>query len=200
MVLEKVDDSNQNEKDKNILAEANIFFTSLEKMFNWGRSRSFWPLNYGSNCCPIEMMASGLARFDIARFGYEVFRSCPRQADVLVVAGPVTIKLRPVLERLWAQMPEPKWVVAMGNCACSGGPFKDGYSIYPGADSILDVDVYIPGCPPRPEALFHGMLELKKKVEQTDYTQYNEWKKAKKEAKKEAKKARRIKEKEQESL
>lgn len=200
MVLEKVDETNQQEKDRKILAEANIFFTSLEKLFNWGRARSFWPLNYGSNCCPIEMMAASLARFDIARFGYEVFRSCPRQSDVLVVAGPVTIKLRPVLERLWAQMPEPKWVVALGNCACSGGPFKDGYSIYPGADSILDVDVYIPGCPPRPEAFFYGLLELKKKVEETDYTRYNEWKKEKKAAKKEAKEERKRQEKEQESL
>ncbi len=191
VVLEKITDQNQDEKDRQMLAESNIFFTSLEKMFNWGRSRSFWPLNYGSNCCPIEMMASGLARFDIARFGYEVFRACPRQADVLVIAGPVTIKLRPVLERLWDQMPGPKWIVAMGNCACSGGPFKDGYSIYPGADSILPVDVYIPGCPPRPEALFYGLLELKRKVESTDYTEYNAKKKAAKEAKQAEKIARR---------
>ena len=200
MVLEKMDGNDSNEKDRKILAEANIFFTNLQKLFNWGRARSFWPLNYGSNCCPIEMMASGLARFDIARFGYEVFRSCPRQADLLVVAGPVTIKLRPVLERLWAQMPEPKWVVALGNCACSGGPFKDGYSIYPGADSILPVDVYIPGCPPRPEAFFYGLLELKKKVEQTEYSRYDEWKKAKKLAKKEDKEVRKRREKEEERL
>ena len=203
MVLEKMEESTQTQeqKDRKILAEAGIFFTSLEKLFNWGRARSFWPLNYGSNCCPLEMMASGLAPFDIARFGYEVFRAVPRQADVLVIAGPVTIKLRPIIERLWDQMAEPKWILAMGNCACSGGPFKDGYSVYPGADSVFDVDVYVPGCPPRPEALIYGLLELKKKVENTDYTAYNEWKKERKEAKKAAKQARKIEwEKEQERL
>lgn len=190
MVLKKValaKDLTQEERDKkdrDILAEANIFFTTPQKLLNWGRSRSFWPLNYGSNCCPIEMMASSLAPFDISRFGYEVFRSGPRQADLLVIAGPLTIKLRPVLERLWDQMPAPKWVVCLGNCACSGGPFKDGYSVYPGADTVFDVDVYIPGCPPRPEAFFQGLLELKRLVETTDYTAYDAWKKERREAKK----------------
>jgi NADH-quinone oxidoreductase subunit B len=111
------------------------------------------------------MMAAGAGRFDIARYGYEVFRAAARQADVLIVAGPITVKMKPVIERVYAQMPEPKWVIAMGNCATSGGPFADGYSVLPGADTLFDVDVYIPGCPVRPEALFHGMLELKKKVE-----------------------------------
>jgi len=151
------------------LAQHNIIVTTLEKMWNWGRARSFWPLAYGCNCCPIEMMSSGGARFDIARFGYEVFRASPRQADLLVVAGPITLKMAPVVRRVYEQMPDPKWVLAMGNCATSGGPFRDGYSVYPGADSIFKVDVYVPGCPPRPEALFHGLLELKKKVEQGDY-------------------------------
>lgn len=151
------------------LAQHNIIVTTLEKMWNWGRARSFWPLAYGCNCCPIEMMSSGGARFDIARFGYEVFRASPRQADLLVVAGPITLKMAPVVKRVYEQMPEPKWVLAMGNCATSGGPFRDGYSVYPGADTIFKVDVYVPGCPPRPEALFHGLLELKKKVEQGNY-------------------------------
>lgn len=162
MVLE-----NDNLKnDIEVLEKNNIIVTTLEKLFNWGRARSFWPLSYGCNCCPLEMMtAGGAARFDIARFGYEVFRAVPRQADVLIVAGPITLKMKPVIERVYAQMAEPKWVVAMGNCAISGGPFRDGYSVLPGADTIFDVDVFIPGCPTRPEALFHGLLELKRKVE-----------------------------------
>jgi len=151
------------------LAQHNIIVTTLEKLFNWGRARSFWPLSYGCNCCPIEMMASGGARFDIARYGYEVFRACPRQADLLIVAGPITLKMAPVVKRVYEQMPAPKWVLAMGNCATSGGPFRDGYSVLPGADTLFKVDVFVPGCPPRPEALFHGMLELKKKVEQGLY-------------------------------
>jgi len=115
------------------------------------------------------MMASGAGRFDIARYGYEVFRASPRQADLLIVAGPITLKMAPVVQRVYAQMPEPKWVLAMGNCATSGGPFRDGYSILPGADTLFKVDVFVPGCPPRPEALFHGLLELKKKVESGQY-------------------------------
>lgn len=157
MVLEK--------QEARLLEKNNIIFTTLEKIWNWGRAHSFWPLSYGCNCCPIEMMAAGAGRFDIARYGYEVFRASPRQADLLIVAGPVTLKMKPVLQRLYAQMPEPKWVVAMGNCATAGGPYRDAYSVLPGCDSLLPVDVYLPGCPPRPEALFHALLELKKKVE-----------------------------------
>ncbi|MEN6327773.1 MAG: NADH-quinone oxidoreductase subunit B family protein [Syntrophomonas sp.] len=152
-------------QETRLLEKNNVIFTTLEKVWNWGRAHSFWPLSYGCNCCPIEMMAAGAGRFDIARYGYEVFRASPRQADLLIVAGPVTLKMKPVLQRLYAQMPEPKWVVAMGNCATAGGPYRDGYSVLPGCDSILPVDVYLPGCPPRPEALFHALLELKKKVE-----------------------------------
>lgn len=155
------------DNDVELLEKHNIFVTTIDKLCNWGRSHSFWPLSYGCNCCPIEMMASGANRFDIARYGYEVFRASPRQADLLLVAGPISLKMKPVIERLYAQMPEPKWVLAMGNCAISGGPFKDGYSILPGVDSLLKVDVYVPGCPPRPEALFYGLLELKKKVEKS---------------------------------
>ncbi|MDD2586752.1 MAG: NADH-quinone oxidoreductase subunit B [Syntrophomonadaceae bacterium] len=159
----------QQQDDVELLSKHNILVTTVEKLWNWGRAHSFWPLNYGCNCCPIEVMAAGAARFDMARYGYEVVRAVPRQADLLTIAGPVTIKMKPVLQRVWEQMPEPKWVIAMGNCAISGGPFKDGYSVLPGADSFLKVDVYVPGCPVRPEALFHGMLELKKKVERGDY-------------------------------
>lgn len=151
------------------LAAHNILFTTVEKVLNWGRSWSFWPLTYGCNCCPIEMMAAGGANFDIARFGYEVFRASPRQADLLIVAGPVTRKMEPVLWRLYRQMPEPKWVAAMGNCATSGGPFHDSYSVLSGVDKIIPVDIYIPGCPPRPEALFDALLELKKKVVDPQY-------------------------------
>jgi len=152
------------DKEVDDLAQQNIIFATIEKVLNWGRSWSFWPLSYGCNCCPIEMMAAGGADFDIARFGYEVFRATPRQADLLIVAGPITAKMKPVVLRLYEQMPEPKWVVAMGNCATSGGPFKDSYSVIPGADAILPVDIYLPGCPPRPEALFDALLELKVKV------------------------------------
>ena len=157
------------EKDVELLQKNNIIVTTLERIWNWGRAHSFWPLSYGCNCCPIEMMASGAGRFDIARYGYEVFRASPRQADLLIVAGPITLKMAPVVQRVYAQMPEPKWVLAMGNCATSGGPFRDGYSILPGADTLFKVDVFVPGCPPRPEALFHGLLELKKKVESGQY-------------------------------
>lgn len=124
MAVEKYAQQDRDTEDLRFLEKQNVFFTSFEKLWNWGRARSFWPLGYGCNCCPMELMASSAARFDIARFGYEVFRQSPRQSDVLLVAGPVTVKMKPVVERLWAQMPEPKWVVAMGNCACSGDPSK----------------------------------------------------------------------------
>lgn len=153
------------DSDVEVLENNGVTITTFEKLWNWGRAHSFWPLSYGCNCCPIEMMAAGASRFDIARYGYEVFRASPRQADLLIVAGPITVKMAPVVKRVYEQMPAPKWVIAMGNCATSGGPFRDGYSVLAGADKLFDVDVYIPGCPPRPEALFHGLLELKKQVE-----------------------------------
>ena len=146
------------------LEQKGILFTSLDKIFNWARGWSLWPFQFGLACCAIEMICTTQARFDISRFGYEFFRNSPRQADVMIIAGTVTHKMRPSVERLYHQMPEPRWVMAMGNCAISGGPFVDSYAVVPGADKVLPVDVFIPGCPPRPEALIHGMLQLKEKV------------------------------------
>ncbi len=146
----------------------NIIVTSIDTVLNWARSNSLWPLSSGLACCSMEMMAAAAARFDISRFGYEVFRPSPRQADLLIVAGTLTWKMAGPLKRLYEQMPEPKYVIAMGSCANSGGPFADSYSVVPGVDLILPVDVYIPGCPPRPEALIQGMLELKRKIQNPD--------------------------------
>ncbi len=131
-----------------------------------GRSNSLWPMTFGLACCAIEMMAAGASRFDLSRFGAEVFRPSPRQCDVMIVAGTISKKMLPAVKTLYDQMPEPKWVIAMGNCAISGGPFKfDGqYGIVEGADTFLPVDIYIPGCPPRPEALIEGILQLEEKI------------------------------------
>lgn len=136
----------------------------MDTVFNYARAHSFFPLTFGLACCAIEMMATGGPRFDLARFGYEVFRPSPRQADVMIVAGTITKKMQPLVKRIYDQMPEPKWVIAMGSCAISGGPFRDSYSVVPGADTFLPVDVFIPGCPPRPEQLIHGFMQLKAKV------------------------------------
>jgi NADH-quinone oxidoreductase subunit B len=141
-----------------------VIFTTVEKAFDFCRSNSLWPLSFGPACCAIEMMASGGARYDISRFGYEVFRASPRHADVMIVAGTVTKKMGPLVKRLYDQMPEPKYVMAMGSCAISGGPFADSYSVVRGIDQIIPVDVVIPGCPPRPEALIEGFLKLKAKL------------------------------------
>ncbi|MFN2520978.1 MAG: NADH-quinone oxidoreductase subunit B [Candidatus Limnocylindria bacterium] len=144
--------------------EDNIVFTTVNNLVNWARSRSPWPLGYGLACCAIEMMAAAASHHDIARFGAEVFRSSPRQADVMIVAGTVTHKMAPRLRRLYEQMPEPKWVIAMGNCASSGGEFWDSYATLQGVDTVVPVDVYVPGCPPRPEALLEGVLRLREKI------------------------------------
>jgi len=138
----------------------------VEKVLSIGRANSLWPMTFGLACCAIEMMAAGAARFDLARFGAEVFRPSPRQCDVMIVAGTISKKMYPAVKTLYDQMPEPKWVIAMGNCAISGGPFaiEGQYGIIEGADTFLPVDVYVPGCPPRPEALIEGILELEEKV------------------------------------
>ncbi|MEJ6571698.1 MAG: NADH-quinone oxidoreductase subunit B [Akkermansiaceae bacterium] len=137
-----------------------VHVTSFESLINWGRSSSLWPLQFGLACCAIEMIAATMAKYDMARFGAEVFRPSPRQADLMLVAGTVTKKMAPQVVRLYNQMAEPKYVIAMGACAISGGPFKDGYNVLKGIDRYIPVDVFIPGCPPRPEALLEGLINL----------------------------------------
>ena len=143
---------------------ANVMLGCLDDLINWGRSNSLWPLTFATSCCGIEFMAVGAARYDFARFGFEVARASPRQADMIMVAGTITHKMAPVLKRLYDQMADPKYVVAVGGCAISGGPFKKSYHVLNGVDKILPVDVYIPGCPPRPESLLYGMMQLQRKV------------------------------------
>jgi len=151
---------------KENLQDAIVQFAPLDKLLGLGRANSLWPMTFGLACCAIEMMATGASRFDLARFGAEVFRPSPRQCDVMIVAGTISRKMAPAVQTLYDQMPEPKWVIAMGNCAISGGPFvfKGQYGIIEGADKLFPVDVYIPGCPPRPEALIEGILELEEKI------------------------------------
>ncbi len=156
--------SGPTEADRDELRRHGILLTSIQELANWGRSNSVWPLQFGLACCAIEMIAASMARFDIARFGSEVFRPSPRQADLLIVSGTVTKKMAPQVIRLWNQMPEPKYCIAMGACAISGGPFKQGYNVLKGIDRFIPVDVYIPGCPPRPEALLNGLIELQKNI------------------------------------
>ncbi|NMA68319.1 MAG: NADH-quinone oxidoreductase subunit B [Desulfitobacterium sp.] len=155
-------------REAEALMEKNILLTTVDKVLNWGRAHSFWPVTFGLACCAIEMMAAGGPRVDISRFGYEVFRASPRHADVMIVAGTCTRKMAPLLRMIYDQMPEPKWVIAMGSCASAGGPFVDSYSMTTGVDKIVPVDVYIPGCPPRPESLVYGLLQLKYKVMHPD--------------------------------
>ena len=143
--------------------ERGILFTSVEKVVNWARANAIWPLGFGLACCAIEMMAIVGPRVDISRFGAEVFRASPRQADLMIVAGRVSIKMAPVLRLLYDQMPDPKWVISMGACASCGGVFNN-YAILQGVDKIVPVDVYVPGCPPRPEALIHGIMKLQEKI------------------------------------
>jgi NADH-quinone oxidoreductase subunit B len=145
--------------------EKNIITTSVDYIFNWARKSAIWPMTFGLACCAIEMIASSTSRFDIARFGSEVFRPSPRQADLMIVSGTVTLKMAPVVKRIYEQMPDPKWVIAMGSCASVGGPFNT-YSVVQGVDRIVPVDVYTLGCPPRPENLFYALLKLQDKIDQ----------------------------------
>jgi NADH-quinone oxidoreductase subunit B len=162
--LEKV--SGMDEQLKSELRRQGVVATSLQELYNWGRKSSLWPLNFGLACCAIEMIATTMARYDLARFGAEVFRPSPRQADLMIVAGTVTKKMAPQVVRLYNQMPEPKYVISMGACAISGGPFKQGYNVLKGIDRYIPVDVYIPGCPPRPEALIDAFMLLQKKIDE----------------------------------
>ncbi len=165
----KYEDFKDNETLEKMAAElraggTNVVVGCLDQMIEWGRSNSLWPLTFATSCCGIEFMAVGAARYDFARFGFEVTRASPRQADLIMVAGTITHKMAPVLRRLYDQMADPKYVVAVGGCAVSGGPFRKSYHVVQGVDTILPVDVYIPGCPPRPEALLYGMMQLQRKV------------------------------------
>jgi NADH-quinone oxidoreductase subunit B len=145
--------------------QGQVSITTLDKIYNWGRRSSIWPMMFGLACCAIEMICTATSRFDFSRFGMEIMRPSPRQADLMIVSGTVTKKMLPQIVRLYNQMPEPKYVLAMGACASGGGPFKDGYNVVSGVDEFLPVDVYVPGCPPTPQALLHGLIMLQKKID-----------------------------------
>ncbi|AAF11070.1 MULTISPECIES: NuoB/complex I 20 kDa subunit family protein [Deinococcus] len=151
------------DRDWQELESEGVLFSSLEKLVAWGRSNSLWPATFGLACCAIEMMSSTNARNDMSRFGSEVFRASPRQADVMIVAGRLSKKMAPVMRRVYDQMPDPKWVISMGACASSGGMFNN-YAVVQNVDSVVPVDIFVPGCPPRPEALIYAVMQLQKKV------------------------------------
>jgi NADH-quinone oxidoreductase subunit B len=141
-----------------------VTVTTLDRVYNWGRRASVWPMMFGLACCAIEMICAAASRYDIARFGMEVMRPTPRQSDLMIVSGTVTKKMIPIIVRLYNQMPEPKYVLAMGACASGGGPFKEGYNVISGVDKYIPVDVYVPGCPPTPQALLNGLMKVQEKI------------------------------------
>ena len=153
----------------------NILVTTVDAMLNWGRLYSVWPVNFGLACCAFEMISLAASRFDISRFGMELFRASPRQADLMIVSGTLTWKMAPQVLRIYDQMAEPKWVLAMGVCATSGGTFSESYAVVPGVNRILPVDVYVPGCPPRPEALIYGIQMIHQKIRKDSFTRKH-WK------------------------
>lgn len=166
MPYEAWKDNEYIEKLVNELKESgtNVIVGQLDKLINWGRSNSLWPLTFATSCCGIEFIALGAARYDMARFGWEVARASPRQADFIMVAGTIVHRMAPVVRRLYDQLAEPKYVIATGGCAVSGGPFKNSYHVLKGVGEIIPVDVYVPGCPPRPEAMIYGIMQLSRKM------------------------------------
>lgn len=149
--------------------EGLILFSTIDQVFNWARLSSLWPVTSGLACCAIEMMATSMAHHDISRFGMEIFRASPRQADLMFVAGTVTKRMAPRVKKLYEMMPDPKWVISVGSCANTGGPYHESYSVLKGVDLIIPVDVYIPGCPPRPEAWLYGIIQLREKIKNRGY-------------------------------
>ena len=162
-----VDLDNLNSPKYNIPPEmqGQVAITSLDRIYNWGRRSSVWPLMFGLACCAIEMICTAASRYDLARFGMEIMRASPRQSDLMIIAGTVTKKMMPAIVRLYNQMPEPKYVLAMGACASGGGPFKEGYNVVSGVDRYIPVDVYVPGCPPTPQALLNGLMKVQEKID-----------------------------------
>ncbi|MDI6693848.1 MAG: NADH-quinone oxidoreductase subunit B [Anaerolineales bacterium] len=161
----KQENINSTHYDVPLELQNQVAITTLDKIYNWGRRSSVWPLMFGLACCAIEMICTAASRYDLARFGMEIMRPSPRQADLMIVSGTVTKKMIPQIVRLYNQMPEPKYVLAMGACASGGGPFKEGYNVVSGVDRYVPVDVYVPGCPPTPQALLHGLITLQRKID-----------------------------------